>query len=574
MSNSYTVKNSTLPVRRPTEGGPGLQKSDTALSTELQAGRSLRGMLDAGQVSETEARALVKDLGQGIRVADEAEQQAKRVASPESQAEGRKMASTREAGLAAALHSRLPAEQIAATDLTKMEAAQLGLEAVTTMEPVVTQMENLAAARSTLGREIAGLEAKQPRTAGEEMLLQAKRHQAESLDATSGVLRDRIDILKATKDAALNREAGGGLAINEDEAASLAAATRATDVAALAVASKGRAADAEVALAVEAVRREGETGGKTLTPAASNAEVTAQATGVEAPAGGKKLPAGEPYTVQPGDWLTKIAANHRNADGSRVTLEQLLDTPGNENYRKNPNLIHPGDVVRLPAGAVRAEGGAANEVKKPAPEEANASVETRRADPRPTGKPRVGLSTTKPMDAAQINESVARSNAQTQTLNRMRQGVLDDGVGGLDARVDPKRISRDADQVIARHEGRLAEVNRVGSEIDAEIKTLSARTNRTPGETALLEAKRAQRNEVNALAGAIEGSISGLRELKVEASDGRINDTEAKAIVARYQAKQSAIASSVQAGMVANDKLAQAYEQMRRPTVRSETIDV
>lgn len=572
MADTYITRRSNAPARLNNGEATPLKKSDTTAATEEMAGRSLRGMIDAGDISEADGNATAAQLDKAITVADQAEQTAKKTASPEAQAQVRKMATTREAGLAAALHSRLPAEQLQATSLSKMEAAQLGMEAVSTMEPVVTQMENLAAAKSKVGEEIAGLEKKQPRTAGEEALLTAKRHQAEALDATSTVLRDRVDILRATKDAALNEEEDGGLAINDDEAESLAQATRATDVAALAASNKGRMADAEVAMALDAVKKEGAATAN-LPANASNVEANAHATGVNAPAGGKTLPAGEPYTVQPGDWLTKIAANHKNADGSRVTLEQLLDTPGNEQFKKNPNLIHPGDVVKLPAGAVRADGAAANEVKKPAAAEANAEVTNASVDAKKTvsNKPKLGLSNTtanKPMDAAQINESIARTNAQMKTVNDARQGLLDDGVGGLDARVDPKRINKDADAVIARHQTRLADVNRVGAEIDNEIKTLSARTNRTPGESALLEAKRTQRSEVTALAGALEGSIAGLKTLKGEASDGRIKDDEARAIMSRYQAKQKGVTDSAAAGMKAGEQLSQAFEALRNPDAR------
>lgn len=578
MAETYIPRRSNMPARLNNSEVTPLKKSETTAATEETAGRALRGMIDAGDVSEADGNATAVQLGKAITVADQAEQTVKKTATPESQAEARKMATTREAGLAAALHSRLPADQLQATNLSKTEAAGLGMEAVTAMDPVVTQMENLAAAKAKVGEEIAGLEKKQPRTAGEDALLTAKQHQAEALDATSTVLRDRVDILRATKDAALNEEEDGGLAINQDEAESLATATRATDVAALAASNKGRMADAEVAMALDAVKKEGAATAN-LPANASNVEANAHATGVNAPAGGQTLPAGESYSVKPGDWLTKIAANHKNADGSRVTLEQLLDTPGNEKFKKNPNLIHPGDVVKLPAGAVRADGTAANEVKKPvaaeaSPAETNASVDAKKTV---ANKPKLGLSTstaTKPMDAAQINETVSRTNAQMKTVNDARQGLLDDGVGGLDTRVDPKRINKEADAVIGRHQTRLADVNRVGAELDNEIKTLSARTNRTPAESALLEAKRTQRSEATALAGALEGSIAGLNTLKGEASDGRITDAEAKAILSRYQTKQKGITDSAAAGMKAGEQLSQAFEALRNPEAKAaETPD-
>lgn len=571
MANTYITKSPQVQVRKPTDDGQGLKKSETAVATEEVAANSLHGMVKSGQISAPDAQAVATQLDKAIGVADQAEQTAKKIASPESQAEARKMATTREAGLAAALNARLPADQIQATSLSKMEAAQVGYEAVKAMDPVVTQMENIAAARGKIGEEIAGLEGKKPRTEGEEMLLTAKRHQGEALDATSTVLRQRVDTLRATKDAALNEEAGGGKAINEEEAAALAGATRATDVAMLAAATKGRGADAEVAMAVEAVRRER---ASTIDGKTNDAALTAQTTGVAAPADGKTLPAGDAYTVQKGDWLTKIAANHRNADGSRVTLEQLLSTPGNEKYKKNPDLIHPGDVVKLPAGAVRADGTATAAVKKPAAEESTTAVETKKPDTStPAGKPRLGLNSgaAKPMDATQINESVARSNAQTKTINDVRQAFLNDGVGGLDARVDAGRVTRDADAVIARSQTRLADVNKVGAEIDGEIKSLTAKPSRTAGEEALLVAKRAQRSEVTALAGALTSGIESLRQLKVDASDGKITDAEAKGILSRYQAKQKAITSSVEAGMTASNKLSEAYDLLRKPETKPET---
>lgn len=571
MANTYITKSPQVQVRKPTDDGQGLKKSETAVATEEVAANSLHGMVKSGQISAPDAQAVATQLDKAIGVADQAEQTAKKIASPESQAEARKMATTREAGLAAALNARLPADQIQATSLSKMEAAQVGYEAVKAMDPVVTQMENIAAARGKIGEEIAGLEGKKPRTEGEEMLLTAKRHQGEALDATSTVLRQRVDTLRATKDAALNEEAGGGKAINEEEAAALAGATRATDVAMLAAATKGRGADAEVAMAVEAVRRER---ASTIDGKTNDAALTAQTTGVAAPADGKTLPAGDAYTVQKGDWLTKIAANHRNADGSRVTLEQLLSTPGNEKYKKNPDLIHPGDVVKLPAGAVRADGTATAAVKKPAAEESTTAVETKKPDTStPAGKPRLGLTSgaAKPMDATQINESVARSNAQTKTINDVRQAFLNDGVGGLDARVDAGRVTRDADAVIARSQTRLADVNKVGAEIDGEIKSLTAKPSRTAGEEALLVAKRAQRSEVTALAGALTSGIESLRQLKVDASDGKITDAEAKGILSRYQAKQKAITSSVEAGMTASNKLSEAYDLLRKPETKPET---
>ena len=46
-------------------------------------------------------------------------------------------------------------------------------------------------------------------------------------------------------------------------------------------------------------------------------------------------------TVRAGDTLSGIAAAHR------LTLAALLAFPENAEYRANPGLIHPGDIVRV-----------------------------------------------------------------------------------------------------------------------------------------------------------------------------------------------------------------------------------
>ncbi|MBI1944170.1 MAG: hypothetical protein HYS27_00670 [Deltaproteobacteria bacterium] len=556
MAGNITNRSNTTPSRRPNDERLDVRKSANAREV---AANGLEGLAKSGAMDVEDARAVAGQLDQAITTADQAEQTANKTASPEARSQARQMAASRETGLAAAMNARLPVELLEATELTKMQAAKVGYTAVKEMEPLVTEMENIAGARARVGEEIAGLEGKKTRTPGEDLLLEAKRQQADALDATSTVLRQRVDTLRATKDAAMNREEDGGLAFTEAEAAQLTSATQATDVAAVAAATKGRGADAAVAMALEAVASE-----QGNAPALANTSATALssgATGVEPPADGKTLPAGDSVTVKKGDWLTKIAAGHKNADGSPVTLEQLLDTPGNEKFRAKPDLIHPGDVVKLPAGAVRAEDW------KPAVDPKANEPATSNVPKKPAGKPTLGLSSTtakKPLDAAAINESVARSNTQTKTLGDVRQAVLDDGVGGLDAKVDAKRIRSEADAVIGRHQGRKEQVQRVGAEIDAEIKDLSARTNRTPGEDALLAAKRAQRGEVDTLVRALDGSISSLQQLKADASDGKITDGEAKGIVSRYQAKQRAVQESVAAGMTASDLLGKAYDQLRR----------
>lgn len=48
------------------------------------------------------------------------------------------------------------------------------------------------------------------------------------------------------------------------------------------------------------------------------------------------------YTVKEGDWLSKIAIRYD------TTVEALLSLPENEQYRENPDLIEPGQIVTLP----------------------------------------------------------------------------------------------------------------------------------------------------------------------------------------------------------------------------------
>lgn len=517
-------------------------------------------MVKSGQVTQAQGKELKAQLTNAAATVAAAEAQVRRVASPQVQQAAREMASTRDGGLSAAMNARLNIEKLAPKPLGLFEAGLAGLSSTAAMGPLVTQMENIAGARGRIAQEIAGLEGKPNRTEGQTLLLEAKRQQGDALDAASGVLRSRIETLRATSNAALNTEQVGGKAFTKAELDGLAAATRATDLAAAKAAIKGRGADAAVALALAQVQREQAT---TSAGAPGIAQASADATGVPAPTAGEAPPAGGSVTIKEGDWLTKVAAGHKNADGSRVTLEQLLDTPGNEKFRKNPNLIHPGDVVTLPKGALSAAAFEAAKAKA-----AGAPSSASLPGPANAGGPARSERTAAAPGRAELDASIQRSNAQMKTVNDVRQAALDDGVGGLDARVDAARISEDADAVIARHGKRLEALGQVGKEIDAEIKTLTKRPSRSPGEEALLGAKRAQRSEVDTLVTALRGNVESLQQLKKETADGAIDGAEARAMLERTRAKNTGLATSASAGLQASDQLAEAYRLLEAPAAR------
>jgi hypothetical protein len=63
------------------------------------------------------------------------------------------------------------------------------------------------------------------------------------------------------------------------------------------------------------------------------------------------------HTVSKDEWLSRIAANYKNKDGSTVTVDQLKAQPENKaifDRQKNGDLIYPGEKVTMPEGAVRA----------------------------------------------------------------------------------------------------------------------------------------------------------------------------------------------------------------------------
>jgi hypothetical protein len=70
-------------------------------------------------------------------------------------------------------------------------------------------------------------------------------------------------------------------------------------------------------------------------------------------------------TVEPGDSLSKIAKKHVNADGTPVTVKQLLTQKENEKFRANPDLIFPGQKVTLPTGAKLKDAPKVDETKVP-----------------------------------------------------------------------------------------------------------------------------------------------------------------------------------------------------------------
>lgn len=63
------------------------------------------------------------------------------------------------------------------------------------------------------------------------------------------------------------------------------------------------------------------------------------------------------YTVRSGDTLSGIAQRHG------VSLDALLAHPENAEFRGNPNLIHPGQVVHIPGGGSGANGGGTHTVR-------------------------------------------------------------------------------------------------------------------------------------------------------------------------------------------------------------------
>lgn len=85
--------------------------------------------------------------------------------------------------------------------------------------------------------------------------------------------------------------------------------------------------------------------------------------------------------VAPGDSLSKIAKQHVNADGTPVTVKQLLSQKENEKFRANPDLIHPGQKVTLPAGAKLRDAPTTPTTDTKAPETKTQTTETKTTTP-------------------------------------------------------------------------------------------------------------------------------------------------------------------------------------------------
>ena len=103
--NNITNRPGTTPSRKPNDERLDVRKSTNAREV---AADGLEGLVTSGKVSLTDAREVATQLDQAITITDQAEQTANKTTSPESRAQARQMAASRETGLAAAMNARLP----------------------------------------------------------------------------------------------------------------------------------------------------------------------------------------------------------------------------------------------------------------------------------------------------------------------------------------------------------------------------------------------------------------------------------------------------------------------------------
>jgi Annexin len=129
-------------------------------------------------------------------------------------------------------------------------------------------------------------------------------------------------------------------------------------------------------------------------------------------------------TVKEGDWLSRIAANAKNKDGTSVTLDQLRAMPENKyifDRNGKGDLIHPGDKVTLPDGSTHpaAELAAATPETKP-----EAKPETKTAP----GKVKTGI---KKPDAEVKPEAKPTEAKPEVTYAQLSEKQVNDAVGAI-----------------------------------------------------------------------------------------------------------------------------------------------
>jgi hypothetical protein len=383
----------------------------------------------------------------------------------------RQFAATAERARQAAMLTRIPVEN--AKNYVGVWTPQNAQNAINELDGRQSLLEgekkNVGDAMNELNGQINTLKAKTNRSDAEELSLQGKKGQLQSFQMLNTALDGRIQQMKAAKGALkydnFNNEVGKNQ-ISPQEAQAIVTQGNIVDKETVAACAIGRQAD-NLAIRAEDLAKQS-AAAKPSTPSAADATKPADTTKAAAatPADASKTAAANAKAdataaaqkpvvdVKAGQWLSRICANAKNADGSKVTLDQLRQQPENKpifDRAQSGDVVNEGDKVTLPTGATcpwattpSATAAASAAPAKAGPRKGLTKPDADAAKPTPATTVPAKAAPATPANAAAAPANAAAAPAKTApadatTYAKLSDKQVNDVVNGVANAVGPKK---------------------------------------------------------------------------------------------------------------------------------------